>query len=176
MSTAGPALPGPVVVMGVSGCGKTTVGEALAARVGVPYADADSFHSPANVAKMASGHALDDDDRAPWLESIATWLQQHRSGAVVSCSALKRRYRDVLRSRASDVAFLHLDGDPAVLGERVANRPGHFMPASLLQSQLAALERLQPDERGVTVDLTLPVDRIVDTAVTRLSDLGGLNR
>lgn len=176
MTTAGPALPGPVVVMGVSGCGKTTVGEALAARIGVPYADADSFHSPANVAKMASGHALDDDDRAPWLESIATWLHEHRGGAVVSCSALKRRYRDVLRSRTSDVAFLHLDGDPDVLGERVAHRPGHFMPASLLQSQLAALERLQPDERGVTIDLTLSVDRIVDAAVKRLSDLGGLNR
>lgn len=162
-------IPGPVVVMGVSGCGKTTVGEALADRLGVPYADADAFHSQANVTKMAGGHPLDDDDRAPWLEAIATWLHEQQSGAVVSCSALRRRYRDVLRSKAPDVSFLHLDGDREVIEQRVRHREGHFMPSSLLDSQLKTLERLGPDERGVAVDLALPVEQIVDTAVARLA-------
>ncbi len=170
-----PAAPsrslGPVVVMGVSGSGKSTVGEALATRLGVPYADADAFHSPANVTKMSSGHALDDVDRVPWLEAIAAWLHANRSGAVVSCSALRRRYRDILRSRAGEVAFLHLDGDPGVIGDRVTHRAGHFMPPALLGSQLDTLERLQPDERGVSVDLALPVDQQVDAAVERLAAL-----
>ncbi len=151
-----------VVVMGVAGSGKTTVGQALADHLGIEYADADAFHSPASVAKMASGHPLDDDDRAPWLVAIGAWLAQHQnSGAVVGCSALRRRYRDVLRAAAPDVAFLHLDGDPAVLTQRVAERPGHFMPASLITSQLETLEPLEPDERGRALDLTSPVEDIV---------------
>ena len=153
-----------VVVMGISGSGKTTVGQALAGRLGVPYADADTFHSAAHVAKMAAGHPLDDADRAPWLAAIAQWLSAHQlTGAVVSCSALRRRYRDVLRSGASGVTFLHLDGNPDVVTERVSRRPGHFMPASLVGSQLDTLERLAPDEVGVVVRLDLPVERIVDT-------------
>ncbi|HEY8719949.1 gluconokinase [Pengzhenrongella sp.] len=151
-----------VVVMGVAGSGKTTVGQALADHLGIEYADADAFHSPASVAKMASGHPLDDDDRAPWLAAIGAWLAQHQdSGAVVGCSALRRRYRDVLRAAAPEVQFLHLDGDPAVLTQRVAERPGHFMPASLITSQLETLERLEPDEHGHVLDLTAPVDAIV---------------
>ena len=152
-----------VVVMGVAGSGKTTVGQALADRLGIEYADADAFHSAASVAKMASGHPLDDDDRAPWLLAIGEWLaQQEEAGAVVGCSALRRRYRDVLRAAAPDVQFLHLDGDPAVLTQRVAERPGHFMPASLITSQLETLEPLDPDEHGHVLDLTSPVDAIVD--------------
>jgi len=156
--------------MGVSGCGKTTVGEVLAARLDVPYADADAFHSQANITKMASGHPLADADRTPWLAAIGTWLHE-QSGGVASCSALRRRYRDVLRSRAADVVFLHLDGERAVIQQRLAHRTGHFMPAALLDSQLKTLERLEPDERGVTVDLALPVEQIVDAATQGLAAL-----
>lgn len=151
-----------VVVMGVTGSGKTTVGHALADRLGVEFADADDFHSTASIAKMASGHPLDDDDRAPWLAAIGSWLAAHdEQGAVVGCSALRRRYRDVLRSAAPRLQLLHLTGDPAVLSRRVADRPGHFMPASLITSQLETLEPLEADEPGRAADLTHPVDDIV---------------
>lgn len=154
-----PAL---VVVMGVAGSGKSTVGSALAGKLGLDYADADEFHSEANVAKMAAGHPLDDDDRAPWLLAIGHWLAAHdNEGGVASCSALRRQYRDVLREAAPRVHFLHLDGDPNVVTERVANRPGHFMPASLVSSQLETLERLGTDETGSRLDLSAPVDDIV---------------
>ena len=152
-----------VVVMGVTGSGKTTVGEALAERMGLPFADADGFHSPANVAKMRAGHALDDADRLPWLRAIGTWLAEHRdSGAVVTCSALKRAYRDILREKAPDITFLHLDGDIETVHARVAHRAGHFMPASLVQSQYDTLEPLGDDEQGVVIPLDLPVEEIVD--------------
>lgn len=166
-----PPTPRPlVVVMGVSGSGKTTVGQALADRLGLEYADADSFHSEVSVAKMASGRPLDDDDRAPWLESVGLWLAQHSDdGAVVGCSALRRRYRDVLRDAAPSVVFLHLSGDPAVLTERVTNRPGHFMPASLMTSQLTTLEPLEADERGIVLDLSAPVDDLVDSFIAGVS-------
>lgn len=151
-----------VVVMGVTGSGKSTVGNALAERMGVPFADADDFHSPANVAKMRAGIPLDDDDRRPWLRTIGEWLTAHREGgAVVTCSALKRVYRDILREAAPGVVFLHLDGDIGTARERVAHRPGHFMPESLVQSQFDALEPLQDDERGVVIDFGLAVDEIV---------------
>ena len=151
-----------VVVMGVAGSGKTTVGAALAERLCLDYADADEFHSEANVAKMAAGHPLDDDDRSPWLLAIGHWLAAHnKSGGVASCSALRRHYRDVLRMAAPRVHFLHLDGDPGVVTQRVASRPGHFMPASLVSSQLEILERLGTDELGTRLDLTAPVDDIV---------------
>jgi gluconokinase len=155
----------PLVVMGVSGSGKSTVGAALAQRLRVPFADADDFHPPANIAKMSAGHALDDDDRRPWLESIGRWLAEHPDGAVMSCSALKRTYRDQLRHHVADVAFLLLDGTPEVIRKRQASRPGHFMPASLLDSQFATLEHLGSDERGVTVDVDQSVDAIVEQYV-----------
>src|SRR5436190_7655090 len=118
-----------VVAMGVSGSGKSTVGAALAQRLRVPFADADDFHPPANVAKMTAGHALDDDDRYPWLEAIGEWLVEHReAGGVMSCSALKRKYRDQLRHHVPGVEFLHLHGSPEVIARRQASRPGHFMP------------------------------------------------
>jgi len=169
--TTPPARRPIAVVMGVSGSGKTTVGQELAARLGVPYADADGFHPPANIAKMSAGVPLDDTDRAPWLRAIAGWLADHRAtGAVVSCSALKRRYRDVLRAPVGHLPFLHLDGDPAVVAQRVAGRPGHFMPASLVASQFADLEPLGPDEEGMVADLAAPVDDVVASFTAYLSD------
>lgn len=155
----------PIVVMGVSGSGKSTVGASLARRLGVPFADADNFHPPANIAKMTAGIPLDDDDRLPWLHAIGDWLAAHPDGAVMSCSALKRGYRDELRNRCPSTEFVHLNGPPAVIAARQAARTGHFMPASLMASQFATLEPLQPDERGVTVD----VDRSVDDIVAGLS-------
>ncbi|MDH6193941.1 gluconokinase [Mycobacterium frederiksbergense] len=157
----------PVVVMGVSGSGKSTVGAALARRLRVPFADADDFHPAANIAKMAAGHALDDADRYPWLETIGDWLGQHRDGGVMSCSALKRLYRNQLRRHCSEVVFLHLTGSPEVIGRRQAGRPGHYMPASLLASQFETLEDLGPDESGVTIDVDQSIDAIVDQYVTQ---------
>ncbi|GAA4228492.1 gluconokinase [Streptosporangium album] len=152
-----------LVVMGVTGSGKTTVGAALGQRLRVPYADADDFHSEANVAKMSAGIPLDDGDRLPWLEAIGSWLAEHVvTGGVVSCSALKRAYRDVLRRSAPTVSFVHLDGAEEVVRRRVAGRPGHFMPASLVASQFETLEPLGPDEHGVVLDLGLPVDDLVE--------------
>lgn len=159
-----------VVVMGVTGCGKSTVGMALAGRWGVPFGDADDFHSAANVAKMASGAPLDDADRLPWLRAIGVWLAAHATtGAVASCSALKRVYRDILREAAPDVRFVHLRGDRDIAASRVAARPGHFMPELLVDSQFAALEELQPDEDGLVLDFARPVDEIVDAVASEFS-------
>ncbi|MER6134052.1 gluconokinase [Streptomyces sp. NPDC001815] len=143
-----------VVVMGVSGSGKTTVGRLLAQHLGVPYAEGDDFHPASNVAKMRAGHPLQDDDRHSWLESVAQWLAGHEDGGgVVACSALKRRYRDRLASAAPHVAFLHLDGSPELIAARITARRGHFMPPDLLRSQLADLEPLGDDEAGATISI-----------------------
>ena len=156
----------PIVVMGVSGSGKSTVGAALAQRLRVPFADADGFHPAANIAKMTAGQPLNDDDRYPWLEAIGEWLAQHcDSGGVMSCSALKRKYRDQLRRHCPAIEFLHLEGTPEVIGKRQASRPGHFMPASLLASQFDTLEPLGPDERGISIDVDQNIDSIVETYV-----------
>jgi gluconokinase len=155
----------PIVVMGVSGSGKSTVGAALAQRLRVPFADADDFHPPDNIAKMTAGHALDDHDRHPWLEAIGGWLTDHADGGVMSCSALKRKYRDQLRHRSDGVVFLMLQGTPEVIRKRQASRPGHFMPPSLLNSQFATLEPLAPDEAGVVIDVDQSVDAIVEQYV-----------
>jgi gluconokinase len=158
----------PLVVMGVSGSGKSTVGAALAQRLGVPFADADDFHPPANIAKMKSGIPLDDDDRYPWLEAIGRWLAEHcRVGGVMSCSALKRNYRDQLRRHCPQTEFLHLSGSPEVIAARQASRPGHFMPTSLMTSQFATLEPLEPAERGITLDVTHDIDSIVESYLAR---------
>jgi len=157
-----------VVVMGVSGSGKTTIGAALAQRLRVPFADADDFHPQANIDKMSAGIPLTDDDRGPWLATIATWLAEHAAGGgVASCSALKRSYRDVLAAAAPQVFFVHLHGDPDVIAARVAGRPGHFMPAALVESQFATLEPLEPGEHGAVLD----VDQQVDDLVTQSLDL-----
>lgn len=158
-------MPPPIVVMGVSGSGKSTVGAALAQRLRVPFADADDFHPPANIAKMTAGHALDDTDRFPWLEAIGEWLATHPDGGVMSCSALKRKYRDQLRRHCADVEFLHLAGSPEVIGRRQASRPGHFMPPSLLASQFQTLEPLEADESGTVIDVDQNIDSIIDTYV-----------
>jgi gluconokinase len=152
----------PVVVMGVSGSGKSTVGLALAQRLRVPFVDADSLHPPANVAKMSAGQPLTDEDRYPWLERVGRWLADHPAGGVASCSALKRAYRDQLRAHSPRVRFLHLNGSAETIGARMAARPGHFMPIALLRSQLDTLQPLEDDESGVTVDIDTDVDTIVD--------------
>ena len=152
--------------MGVSGSGKSVVGAALAQRLRVPFADADDFHPDANIAKMTAGHAL--ERRRPL--SVAgrgrgVAGQHCDDGGVMGCSALKRKYRDQLRRHCPDVIFLHLSGSLEVIGKRQASRPGHFMPASLLKSQFDTLEPLEPDERGITVDVDQDVDAIVDSYV-----------
>ncbi len=163
----------PIVVMGVSGSGKSTVGAALAQRLRVPFADADDFHPPASIAKMTAGVPLDDDDRHPWLETIGDWLAEHPAGGVMSCSALKRTYRDQLRRHRTDVEFLHLSGSADVVARRQASRPGHFMPASLVASQFETLEPLEPDEPGITIDVEQSVDSIVDEYVSRTRGANG---
>jgi gluconokinase len=152
----------PIVVMGVSGSGKSTVGAALAQRLRVPFADADDLHPEANIAKMSRGEALDDHDRYPWLERVGAWLAEHPDGGVMSCSALKRKYRDQLRHHAPATEFVLLAGSREVIERRQASRPGHFMPASLLTSQLATLEPLEPDEGGLVLDVNQSVDEIVE--------------
>jgi carbohydrate kinase (thermoresistant glucokinase family) len=158
-----------LVVMGVSGSGKSTVSAALAARLHWDYVDADDLHPAHNVELMAAGHALTDDDRAPWLDRVAQTLRDFQGrgrSCVLACSALKRRYRDVLRG--DGVVFVHLVVDPAGAAARVAGRPAHFMPAALVDSQFAALERLDDDENGLTIDATEPVDDVVQEILDRL--------
>ena len=158
-----------IVVMGVAGAGKTTVGTRLAQARGVAYAEADTFHPPANIEKMSAGIPLTDDDRWPWLHAIAHWIRDYQStGGVVSSSALKRRYRDVLR-RGGDVWFLHLHGPRGVIAERMQHRTGHFMPVSLLDSQFTDLEPLAADERGLVIDIQATPDQIVSRALTTLT-------
>lgn len=161
-----------VVVMGISGVGKSAVGHELADRLAIDYADGDDFHSEANIAKMSAGTPLTDDDRWPWLEDIGAWLAAHDAdGGVISCSALKRVYRDVLTAAAPRTLFLHLTGDHELIKTRMDHRE-HFMPSSLLESQERTLEPLQDDERGWAFDITPPPDEIVDEFIARagLSD------
>ncbi|GAB3654694.1 gluconokinase [Actinocorallia lasiicapitis] len=158
-----------IVVMGVTGCGKTTVGMALADRLALPFSDGDQSHSPENLAKMSAGIALEDVDRLPWLEAVGAWLADHPDGGVIGCSALRRAYRDLLRAAAPDAWFLHLAGAPEVIRARVEARKGHFMSPTLVESQFALLQPLAADEAGLTVDLALPVEEIVDLAVAALT-------
>lgn len=144
-----------VVMMGVSGTGKTTVGRELATRLSWAFAEGDQFHPEANVAKMRQGVPLEDEDRWPWLHAIADWIGEREAAgenAVVACSALKRSYRDLLGSGNPSVWFAHLSASPEELDRRLRARPGHYMPASLLPSQLQTLQPLQPDEPGTVVD------------------------
>ncbi|MGH3097970.1 MAG: gluconokinase [Streptosporangiales bacterium] len=158
-----------VIVMGVSGSGKTTVGEALAARTDWAFIEGDSLHPPANVEKMRSGYPLDDDDRWPWLRRIGAWVDDSGpGGAVITCSALKRKYRDLLSAARPRMFFLHLSGTQERIAERVAHRKHEYMPASLLASQFADLEPLQPDEHGLTVDATRPAEAIIEEVLPRL--------
>lgn len=155
-----------VVVMGVSGSGKSTVGVTLADRLGLPFIDGDDLHPTANVEKMSHGIPLTDDDRWPWLRSVGQWLSEHPSGGVVACSALKRSYRDSIRELCPDAVFVHCDGTRELLLERMSQRVGHFMPVALLDSQLDTLETLQADEPGRAFDIAaspaLITDEIID--------------
>lgn len=156
-----------VVVMGVSAAGKTSVARALAARWKVPWIDADHLHPAANVAKMAAGTPLEDADRWPWLDLVGAALAE-RPDVVVACSALRRVYRERLRSARADVVFVHLHGDAAVLASRAASREDHFMPPALLVSQLATLEPLESDEAGVVVDIGPPLATVIEQAAERV--------
>jgi carbohydrate kinase (thermoresistant glucokinase family) len=156
--------------MGVAGVGKSTVAQQLAADLDLELAEGDDFHPQANIDKMASGTPLTDDDRWPWLASLAEWTAERRRtgrGTVVTCSALRRAYRDVLRRADPDTFFVHLCGDEALLRSRMEARD-HFMPASLLRSQLDTLEPLQPDEQGVQIDIAATVDAVVARAEAAL--------
>lgn len=142
-----------LVVMGVSGSGKSTVAGMLADDLGWEFAEGDAMHPESNVAKMAAGTPLDDDDRWPWLDRIAAWIRERATAAqpgIITCSALKKSYRDVLRGPS--VVFVHVQGSTALIGERMSQRSGHFMPTSLLDSQLATFEPLEADEQHIVVD------------------------
>lgn len=158
-----------LVAMGVSGAGKSSVGAALAQRTGATFVDSDSLHPQANVQKMAAGNPLDDQDRWPWLELVGAELaSNHPEGIIVACSALKRAYRDAIRAKAPGTVFIQLSVGLPVLQNRVAQRPGHFMPPSLLQSQLETLEPLQADEAGLTVVTHDGIETMVDRILAQL--------
>lgn len=162
-----------IIVMGVSGCGKSTIAVGIAEAMELPFAEADRFHPEANVAKMAAGTPLTDQDRWPWLSDLSAWMASQADlgqSTVMACSALKRSYRDLLRSGPPSLDLVHLAGPMEVVEARMAAREGHFMPTSLLRSQYDALEPLQPDERGVVLDLQDPPDHLVSRAVEWLAD------
>ena len=172
MSTASPGI---AVIMGVSGSGKTTVGRALAQRLGWQFQEGDALHPAENIAKMKAGHPLDDQDRGPWLAAIAAridaWRRRGERG-VITCSALKRHYRDIIIGNRSDVRLIYLEGSPALIRQRLDVRRGHFMPPALLDSQFAALEPPGGDEDGITVSVDRPVDAIVARIAAALSGAG----
>ncbi|WP_125775517.1 gluconokinase [Antribacter gilvus] len=161
-----------IVVIGVAGSGKTTVALLLAERTGRPYAEADDFHPPKNVALMAAGTPLTDAERWPWLEALRAWLDAQSDAGrstVMTCSALRRPYRDLLRTARGRVVFVHLDGAREILQQRITGRSGHFMKPEMLTSQLAALEPLEPDEDGFVVDLALTPEEIVAQILERVT-------
>ena len=168
---AGPLRPAILVVMGVSGSGKSTIGALLARTLQWEFGDADSFHPPANVHKMRKGIALTDEDRWPWLRAIAAWIDKTRAAGacvVVGCSALKRRYRDILIGERWDVRLVYLKGSEELIARRMAMRHGHFMPPSLLSSQFTALEEPGPDERPIIVSIEPPPREIVAQILSML--------
>jgi gluconokinase len=159
-----------IVVMGVSGAGKTTVGRLLAQRLGADYVEGDSFHPPANIAKMSRGVPLDDADRLPWLEAISETIGKSRAEGrdlVIGCSALKERYRSILARGRRDLVFVHLTGPKTLIAERLARRDGHFMPAALLESQFRALEE---PRAAITVDIHAAPEEIVELIRVRLAE------
>jgi len=158
------------IVMGVAGCGKSSVSAMLAERVNATVIEADDLHGTENIEKMARGEALDDDDRWPWLSRVAKEMQTSTTPVFTSCSALRRVYRQYLLDNVgSPIGFIHLHTDRDVIAKRMSNRTGHFMPLSLLDSQFQILEPLQSDERGVTVDISQPLDKVVDDAMQYVS-------
>lgn len=164
-------LPSALVIMGVAGSGKSTIGEALAGRLGWRYEDGDSFHPAANVAKMSSGQPLTDEDRWPWLRAIAAEIERCRQAGehvVIACSALKKAYRDILVHGRDDIRMVYLNGSPGLVADRLSHRKGHFMPPGLLDSQFKTLEPPSPQERPITVSIDAPVDVIIDRIVEQL--------
>jgi gluconokinase len=160
-----------VVVMGVSGSGKTTLARGIAQHLGWDLLEGDDLHPPANVERMAAGTPLTDEDRRPWLEAIGAWLDDHvqaGSSAALTCSALRRSYRDLLRTGRPGVCFCHVTADAGLIAERVARRLGHYMPPSLLPSQLATLEPLAADEPGITLSSAGSADEVLAEALHRL--------
>ncbi|WP_068252193.1 gluconokinase [Janibacter corallicola] len=171
-----------IVVMGVSGSGKSTVAEGMAERLGWTFAEADEFHPQSNIDKMEGGTPLTDEDRWPWLESLAAWMADKAAkgeDTVITSSALKRSYRDVFREGGLDpekgqrVAFVHVHGPFDVIAERMEHRRGHFMPESLLQSQFDTLEMLGEDEDGVVLDLRRPPEELIEAGVAWVRETGG---
>jgi gluconokinase len=163
------------VVMGVSGSGKTTIAQGVAARLGWHVLEGDTFHPPANVQKMSKGIPLDDADRLPWLEAIAAAIDRmiaQELSAAIACSALKRKYRDILIGKRKDVVLVYLRGSQELIRQRMANRAGHFMPPSLLASQFVALEEPEPDEHPIIVDVALPSDAIVSDVIKAMQRRG----
>ena len=168
-----PLAPPRILVMGVCGSGKSTVGQALAGALGLPFVEGDELHPPDNVARMAAGIPLTDEDRRGWLDAIAARLDDATArahGAVVACSALKRAYRDRLRQAAPDLKVVWLHGDEALLARRLAGRAGHYMPPSLLPSQLATLEPPQTDEHALAADIAQPPEALVQGLVHQLQE------
>ena len=164
-------VPVVLVLMGVSGSGKTTVAKLIADRLDWAFEEGDALHPPANVAKMAAGHPLDDDDRAPWLAKVADWVDERLDGGesgVITCSALKRRYRALIDRRGQGVEFVYLHGSRELVAERLATRQGHFMPSSLLASQFDALEEPGADEPVIRVEIGATPDAIADDVMAAL--------
>ena len=164
-------MPCALIVMGVSGSGKSTIADKLAERLRWSYEDGDKFHPASNVAKMSAGHPLTDEDRRPWLQSIATWIDKARrtdKRAVIACSALKRAYRDILVGDRRDVRLVYLKGDQALIARRMAVRHGHFMPPSLLDSQFATLQEPDADERAIVVSIEPRPNVIADAIIAKL--------
>ena len=170
MGSSGSVIGAPVLVlMGVSGSGKSTVAAILAGRLGWDFEEGDDMHPPANVAKMAAGHPLDDEDRWPWLDKVAAWIRQHAEAGrpgIITCSALKKSYRDVLRG--DQVVFVYLAGARERIAERMAARLGHFMSVAMLDSQLETVEPPTPDERAITIDITGSAAEEAEKIIERL--------
>ena len=161
-----------MVVMGVAGSGKTTIGEALALAIGAAYVDGDQLHPQANIAKMSAGIPLSDEDRWPWLAKVGETLRSGRETVIVGCSALKRVYRTfITESAGAPVLFIYLDGSRELISRRMRERTAHFMPASLLDSQFAALEPPEADENAVAVAIDAPLDEIVKSIIGKIRDL-----
>jgi len=162
-----------LIVMGVSGAGKSTIGRALAARLGWPFQEGDDLHPPANIAKMSASVPLTDEDRAPWLAAIGAWIDRRIAdggGGVITCSALKAAYRRTLAEGRPAVRLVYLEGSKALIAERVGARTNHFMPASLVDSQFAALEPPSPDERAITVSIDQPIADQIAGVVEALAE------
>jgi carbohydrate kinase (thermoresistant glucokinase family) len=174
-----PDVPMVIVLMGVAGCGKTTTGKRLSRLLGWPFRDADSFHPPANIEKMSRGIPLTDEDRGPWLAAIRAWIDAETcagNSAIVSCSALRRTYREVLTASQRHVRIVHLTGSRDLIASRMERRRNHFMPPSLLASQFATLEPPTTDERAVCVSVLMPPGRVVSEICERLQIAKHLGR